>query len=483
MEETYKNDYDKLGKLISEWYIKNDKEKKKINIKEDLSKFTYKYNKEYYKNKIFYSLSENVLEQLDLCIEFCEESEELNDIWDYLQFMTSSHTISKNNIRIIKILLKDKNTNKYLGIIELSSDFYSLANREEHIGWNNIVKKNNLKYILCISTCVGLQPIAHNLNIGKLLSVLVFSKEIEEYFYNKFGYYYVAVSTTSLYGKSIQYDRLKELKFIGYTKGYGTSQIPEYIYEQMIIFFKKYYINEYKKLSGSGKLRKIVFISRLFGYNNNLVFHGNKRGIYFGYINEQSKKYLMGEISEFNVNNLRTVDEIINWWKNRWAVNRWTKLFNNKLLKLSFELKNMSKKELFNEYIKQNNYYNYHHDENYNKKIKNRNKLYYLENRELKDKVDISKNKRTLDFNEIEEIIEWKLKKINLEKFTDNKIISHKKLAIYLSDKYNKVITEQMIKYYWNGTVKLYEEEFVELYKDNYKEIYNKYIEIINFKL
>jgi hypothetical protein len=375
--------------------------------------------------------------------------------------------------------LKDRNTNKYLGVLELSSDFYSLSDREEYIGWNNIVKKNNLKYILCISTCVGLQPIAHNLNIGKLLSVLVFSKEIETYFFNKFGYYYVAVSTTSLYGKSIQYDRLKELKLIGYTKGYGTSQIPEYIYEQMIIFFKKHHMNDYKKLSGGSKLRKIVFISRLFGYNKNLVFHGYKRGIYFGYINEQSNKYLMNETLEFNINNLRTIDEIINWWKNRWATNRWTKLFNNKLLKVSYELKNMSKKELFNEYIKQYNYYNYYHDEIYNKKVKDRNKTYYLENRILKNKVDISKNKRTLEMNEILEIIEWKSKKINNEKFFDHKIISHKKLAIYLSEKFNKELTEQMIKYYWNGTVKLYEEEFIELYKDNYKEVYNKYIETI----
>jgi hypothetical protein len=320
------------------------------------------------------------------------------------------------------------------------------------------------------------------LNIGKLLSVLVFSKEIEEYFYNKFGYYYVAVSTTSLYGKSIQYDRLKELKLIGYTKGYGTSQIPEYIYDEMVIFLKKHYINDYKKLTHS-KLRKIVFISRLFGYKKDLVFHGNKRGIYFGYINDQSKKYLMGEISEFNINNLRSVNEIINWWKNRWAINRWKKLFDNKLLKLSFELKNMNRKELFNEYIKQYNYYNYHHNENYNKKIKDRNKLYYLENKKLKDKIDISKNKRILSIHEILEIIEWKIKKINSERFFDNKIISHKKIAEYLSKKYNKIITEQMIKYYWNGTVKLYEKEFIDLYKDDYIKNYNKYIEIINTKL
>jgi hypothetical protein len=176
MEDNYNNDYDKLNKLISDWYTKNSKEKKDINIKEDLSKFNCKYDKEYYKNKIFYSLSEDVIEQLDLCIEFCEESEELNDLWNYLQFMSSSHTISKNTIRIIKILLKDRITNKYLGVIELSSDFYSLSDRDKYIGWNNITKKNNLKYILSITTCVGLQPIAHNLNIGKLLSVLVFTK-------------------------------------------------------------------------------------------------------------------------------------------------------------------------------------------------------------------------------------------------------------------------------------------------------------------
>jgi len=313
---------------------------------------------------------------------------------------------------------------------------------------------------------------AHNLNIGKLLSILAFSKEIQEYFYSKYGYYYVAVCTTSLYGKSIQYDRIKELKLIGYTKGYGISQIPDYLYDEMIIFMKKYYTN---KVINNSKFRKISFISRLFGYHDNLLLHGNIRGIYFGYINDESKKLLNNQSNNFNIHNLRSINEIINWWKNRWAMNRWNNLYNNKKIKVTYELKNMNKKELFNEYIKQYNYNNYHNNIEFNLKIKNNNKKYYLENRELKNKVDISKNKRILSFYEIIEIMNWKEKKINGDKFTDNKIISHKKVSELLSDKFNKKISEQMIKYYWNGTVKLYEEEF----NENNLDKYNWYNDLI----
>lgn len=480
MEKSYNKDYSNLNKLIENWYIKSDKQKKDININEDIKEFKYNYEPNYYKNKIFYSLSENILDELDLDIEFCNDSLELLDLWNYLQFVSSSHTISENTFRIIKILLKDKKTNKYLGLIELSTDFYSLKDRDDYIGWSEDIKKYNLKYIAAISTCVGLQPMCHNLNIGKLLSIIAFSKEVNEYFYSKFGYYYVGVSTTSLYGKSIQYDRLKELKLVGYTKGYGTSQIPDYLYEEMIKFLKKYYVQEYSNLKK--KFRKVGFISKIFGYSNDLLYHGQKRGIYFGYVNDKSKDFLHGKTSNININNLRSVEDIINWWKERWARNRWNNLYNNKLLKIKYELKNMTKQELLNEYIRQYNYYNYHHNEKFNENIKLKNKNNYLKNRELKNKVDISINKRKLNFNQIIEILEWKIKKKNNEKFFDNKMISHKKISEYLSEKFNINITEQMIKYYWNGTTLLHEEEFKIYYDINeYKIKYDEYKDLVTY--
>lgn len=475
----YDNDYNNLEKLIEDWYKIDIKEKTDLNIKEDISKFKYKYDKNYYKEKIFYSIDENTLNNLSLSIEICDGNSDLIDIWNYLHFVTSSNSVNEYNNRSIKILLKDNNTEKYLGLLQLTSDFYSLKDRDDYIGWTHVIKRKNLKYIVCLMSCKGLQPIAHNLNIGKLLSLIAFSKEVMQYFYNKYGYYYVAVSTTSLYGKSIQYDRLKELKLIGYTKGYGTIHIPDYLYEEMILFFKKYYQNEYNKFTNQNKLRKISFISKIFGYSHDLLYHGQKRGIYFGYINNKSKDYLNSKINEFDISNVKSLNDIIEWWKDRWAKKRWDNLYNSKLLKLKYELKNMTKEELFNEYIKQYNYYKYHHDIEFKNKLKNNQKKYYLKNRKLKNKIEISKNKRNLDFIEIIEIIEWKLKKINGEKFIDSKIISQIKLSEYFSQKFNKNISEQMIKYYWNGKVKLHEDEFIEYYNENYIEHYNKYINII----
>ncbi len=479
--EQYNKDYLKLRKSINEWYNLDDAEKHKINKEEDLNNFTYMNDKLYYKDKIFYSIYKNTLSNLNLSIEFCETHEQI-DMWNYLLVMSSSHTINKSTFRVIKIFLKDTITNKYLGLIELSCDFYTLSDRDKYIGWSNEIKLLNLKYIVCISTCVGLQPICYNLNIGKLLSVIPFSKEVNEYFYNKFGYYYVAVSTTSLYGKSIQYDRLKELKLVGYTKGYGVSNIPDYLYNDMKIFFEKYPTNEYLKLKSKSKFKKINYISRYFGYKTDLVYHGNSRGIYFGYINNNSKKYLLGEITEYDISKIRSLNEIIEWWKIRWATNRWNNLYNNKSLKLTFELNNLTSKEKIQEYIKQYEYNMYHHCIEYKDKKTSYNKKYYENHKELKSKIDVSINKRKLEFNEIIDIMEWKFKKINNEKFIDGKIISQKKLSNLLSQKYNKIITEQMIKYYWCGKVKLYENEFKSYYfeDDFYKDKYKDYLELIS---
>ena len=72
---------------------------------------------------------------------------------------------------------------------------------------------------------------SYNLNIGKLLVASVFSYEVQNYFYQLRGYRCACVTTFGLYGKSIQYDRMKEIKYIGETKGNGTCSIPNDLYQ------------------------------------------------------------------------------------------------------------------------------------------------------------------------------------------------------------------------------------------------------------
>ena len=59
-----------------------------------------------------------------------------------------------------------------------------------------------------------------------MLALLCLSDTVEKTWEKQYGDKLVGVTTTSLYGKSIQYDRLPNLKFVGYTKGNSVYSIP-----------------------------------------------------------------------------------------------------------------------------------------------------------------------------------------------------------------------------------------------------------------
>ena len=273
--------------------------------------------------------------------------------------MSSSAVTGDDSFGCIKIMIKDKNTNKYIGILEIGNDIYSCGERDKFIGWtkdnknekvkiNDEISKSRISYIINITCCIGLQPMSYNLNIGKLLVMTVFSKEVMDYFYKKRGYYYAGVTTFGLYGKSIQYDRLKEIKFIGETTGNGTCDIPGNIYENIRDFYKKYFFNEYYKCSkmSSSKMRILQYGLRILGYDNNVLHHGKKRGIYFGYTSNQSKDFLNGKTNEFKIsNNILPFNNIIENWKNRWAKQRLNHLLLSNRFKVCFDLKNFTLKE------------------------------------------------------------------------------------------------------------------------------------------
>jgi len=154
-------------------------------------------------------------------IEFVKTPEQ-NDLWNFFKVHTSSISSSKSPFRNQRILVKDETSGKYLGIISISSDFMNCKIRDNAIGWSRECKTVRLQNVMHISTCIGLQPFAFNTNGGKLISALCFSKEILEYIENKYSESIVALTTMSINGKSIQYDRMTNfLKYIGLTEGKG----------------------------------------------------------------------------------------------------------------------------------------------------------------------------------------------------------------------------------------------------------------------
>ena len=428
-ELKYNSDINELRNEIKTWFenlklkYNNNNHTIDDNKNEDimLNIDKYKDKKEIYRKEIFkIKNDENIVKNLDLEIVFCNTPDLINQ-WYYYKIATSSAKTSNKKFRSLKYMIKDKVTNTYLGIVDLGLDVKSMKDRDDYIGWtvtqrdtkipnfkidgfniNDNFKdgmQQRLSYLVNINTCVGLQPVAYNLNIGKLLVSSVFSKEVLEEYYKKYNNYYASVVTLSLYGKSIQYDRLKEIKHIGFTKGYGTSHISETIYSKIVDFMKKYHYDDYKYLMNcsASKMRLISKCSQILSLDDNIIYHGLKRGIYVGFTSNQSKDFLQGKINTFDLNNIKSFYQIVNDWKIRWAENRWLYLNMTNRVKIKMELYDMNKNEIKNEIAKQYQFEKMKDDDWVSEKREKNKKYYYDNKNELLEEIKILYDKELIN--------------------------------------------------------------------------------------
>lgn len=169
-----------------------------------------------------------------------------------------------------------------LGLIFLASPVINLTVRDAYL---DIYKKPNkgklLRQYMDISVCVGAQPISWHWNLGKLCALLAatLGDFIEKrYTEDKF----LGVITTSLYGKSKQYNRI--YKFLGYTKGFGHEHISDEEYHKMLEWMKNNGIEIPSSKFGAGsnpRMRRIMAYRKASGDKSINVYHGLKRGVYY----------------------------------------------------------------------------------------------------------------------------------------------------------------------------------------------------------
>jgi hypothetical protein len=336
INETIKNTTDKeiIKKILVNKITNNNFELEPSNEK-------FKYSMDYYKEKLFIG-NINDIERIDIKLEVVENYEQ-NDLWNYYRANISSFRKDKYKSvgRNIRILVKDNYTNKYLGIIAIGSDFMNLTARDEYIGWNkdNFDKlkfdKRLLQKLININTCVPNNLFGFNFCGGKLLTMLCFSKELIDIYYKKYNDIPLFITTLSLYGKSIQYDRLKELKLLGYTSGTGMPNIPDNIYMKGRELIDKEELQKLDNQSNSkqrvyGKILEILNLSK-----DTYLYNHIERGIYGGYLFSESKEILLGKentIDETNINSLKDINTIFSDWLNKYAKKRYLHLLNQRKL-------------------------------------------------------------------------------------------------------------------------------------------------------
>lgn len=281
----------------------------------------------FYNNLIYNdNIDNNNLSNIKIQLEFIDKNSNSvqSNIWDYFRRYISSFKVlhtSKLVGRQIYILVKDSVSMKYLGILSLSSDYNNLSSRDKYIGWDTEEKYKKLINTMNISTCVSTQPFGFNYNGGKLLTALCFSKEVLSYYHEKYKDHLLGITTTSLYGKSIQYDRLPYIKFMGLTKGNSVHKISTSTVKLCKQIMKDDFNMDVTKYS---KLHILMGCLRKLNIPREEYLTSNKKGVYFGYTHKNSKEYLCGNIhNEPNpINSAQTSDEIFKWWVNRWGNNR-----------------------------------------------------------------------------------------------------------------------------------------------------------------
>ena len=293
------------------------------------------YNKE---------LTISEINAIEPIIEVVEQG--TGDDWILTRRLIHSMEFTANPGRNVKFFVKDKTTNKVLGVISLGSDVTSLGVRDEFIGWtkDDKFKNGKLNHTAIGSTICCTQPLGFNFLGGKLVAAMVTSGTIRDTWKKLYGQTVVGFSTTALYGIHSMYNGIPHWKTLGETKGKISLKPDDKFYDVWHQWLKDNRREEYDKVTTSttgqpvtGIKQKILqLIYKELGIKRAEYEHGFKRGCYYADLYQNGKEFLRSEISEDELimkpKYEQDVEYIKNWWKPK-AIKRYTKLFDENRIK------------------------------------------------------------------------------------------------------------------------------------------------------
>jgi hypothetical protein len=294
------------------------------------------------KNNIW--MPEHPDDYLDLEPELllCNNNVKYNKIYNVLRLFISTGENNNNIGRNLYYIVRDKITKKYLGNVNLSSDYLDVKGRDEWIGWSREEKTKSVVTNTCIaSTLVPTQPLGYNYVGGKLLSLLAITEQVQHDWHDMYGDKLVAVGTTSLYGSFSQYTGLKYWKSMGKSVGATTARPDLQLMTDIRTWLKYEHTDKYwewyyaKKPNGMNWKRdhinrSLAYAYGALGFKRSDFITNHARGIYFCPLYENTRDFLRKEISEKQLvkrfdNSLPAMVEL---WKTKYASKRIKNLVN-----------------------------------------------------------------------------------------------------------------------------------------------------------
>ena len=267
---------------------------------------------------------------------------DLAEKWNAIRTFSSTMKNNSNIGRNLFYTIEDEVTQKYLGVICISSDFLDLTPRDNAIGWSRDVKTSQgmINHTAIGSTIVPLQPLGYNYMGGKLLALLCLADTVQKDWKERYGDVLVGVTTTSLYGNTkanglSQYDNLEHWNKMGFSSG-SVAFEPSRSTKRMIFdWLKENHTKKYFEwweaknkqglpLKRDHKNRSLHFAYPKLGIPKELTRTEHQRGIYFSPLYDNTSEYLRKEIGDDKlVKSFDTsLEALTNIWKTKYAKGR-----------------------------------------------------------------------------------------------------------------------------------------------------------------
>ena len=289
------------------------------------------------------------IEELDPYVEYIEQGDaKATDTWVSVRKLIHSMEFTANPGRNLKFFIKDRNTEKVLGVVCLGSDVVAIGVRDKHIGWTKEDKLTDgkLRHTSIATTICCTQPLGFNFLGGKLVASMTTSSVIRNKWEELYNETLVGITTTALYGVHSMYNGIPHWKTLGESAGRIALKPDDSFYEVWHDWIKENKREEYLErttqkegVAGPKTGVKSIIINMIFkelGLRASNYDHGFKRGVYYSDIYDNGREFLKGNIDEDELimkkKYVDDVDYINNWWKPK-AIRRYTKLFDEGRLK------------------------------------------------------------------------------------------------------------------------------------------------------
>lgn len=272
-------------------------------------------------------------------IEICQTKNQF-DIFRIFRYYWSS-PYSEYVGRRIKLIIRDNAlpNNPVIGIAALGSSIIHIPDRDKWIGWDKTTRTNNLVYTMDAYVLGALPPYNYLLG-GKLVSYLIASNEVRKIFQKRYenavtnitkrtANEIACIFTTSLYGKSSQYNRIRFhdkplFTHIGDTKGYGTLHLTDETFEAMreLLAYKGITVTNRFGDGPIWSMRVIRSAADILGFDSDfLLKHSFQRAIYVTPLAVNYKEFLQGKSQKLDYYNY-PLSSLVNFWRERWLINR-----------------------------------------------------------------------------------------------------------------------------------------------------------------